>query len=289
MSWRFVKVLAWVEEHDRPPVGAPPGTWGGAGQPFPTPPIQMPPGGGGGSPPGTWGGAGEPMPTPPINIPGEPPGFWGPNDPRPTPPIAPGGPPPGTWGGSGQPFPEHPMAPGGPPPGTWGGAGQPFPTPPINIPGSPPGTWGGGGEGFPTPPIVIPNPPVEGHPEHPIYWPPVIWPDQPEGLPSIDPDDLPQHPELPDLNHGMWVWINDNDVLVRAFAAQVVRPSQDLPDYQPKLPPEGTQPGNWVIVMLTAQHPSWAWVPDKAPETPDGGDPPHAAHLPADTAGQLPA
>lgn len=45
----------------------------------------------GGDPPGTWGGAGEPFPTPPIHLPpgsgGSPPVIWGPNDPRPTPPI----------------------------------------------------------------------------------------------------------------------------------------------------------------------------------------------------------
>ena len=44
----------------------------------------------GGDPPGTWGGAGEPFPTPPIHLPpgsNSPPIIWGPNDPRPSPPI----------------------------------------------------------------------------------------------------------------------------------------------------------------------------------------------------------
>lgn len=55
-------------------------------------PIIPPDTGDGGKPPGTWGGAGEPMPTPPIHIPPTtlpdlPTGIWGPNDPRPTPPI----------------------------------------------------------------------------------------------------------------------------------------------------------------------------------------------------------
>lgn len=69
--------------------------WGGANEPFPTPPIAEPPWGFGGRPPtGIWG-PGDPRPTPPI---AEPPGgwgsrpeppllIWGPNDPRPTPPI----------------------------------------------------------------------------------------------------------------------------------------------------------------------------------------------------------
>lgn len=46
-------------------------------------------------------------------IPGEPPGIWGPTDPRPG------------WGLPGQ------------PPGIWGGGNEPFPTPPIHIPRPP--------------------------------------------------------------------------------------------------------------------------------------------------------
>jgi hypothetical protein len=116
----------------------------------------------GGPPPGYWGGAPLPTPTPPIYYP---PGV---NVPVfPTHPIAPGGPPavvsppifyppfPSTGPG----FPTNPIAPGGPPPGYWGGAPLPTPTPPIYLPpgvnvpvfptnpiapgGPPPGYWGG--------------------------------------------------------------------------------------------------------------------------------------------------
>lgn len=89
-------------------------------------------------------------PTPPIY---NPPGIWGPTDPRPG------------WGLPGQ------------PPGIWGGGNQPFPTPPIVIPQPP----GGGppvviwpNPGRPTHPIVIPLPPIDidAHPEHPIVLPP---------------------------------------------------------------------------------------------------------------------
>lgn len=68
--------------------GQPPGIWGGGNQPFPTPPIHLPPGVGSGNPPIIWGGGNVPMPTPPIHLGpggevGGPPGIWGPNDPRP--------------------------------------------------------------------------------------------------------------------------------------------------------------------------------------------------------------
>jgi len=77
----------------------PPGGGGGEGIWGPTDPrpgqLPMP----GGRPPGFWGGAPLPVPTPPIYLPpvnpGDPPlVIWGPNDPRPTPPIHLPGPPP---------------------------------------------------------------------------------------------------------------------------------------------------------------------------------------------------
>lgn len=79
--------------HPEHPIYYPPGIWGPTD---PRPGYWVPgaPGapGAGGRPPGTWGGAGEPFPTPPIVIPPQQPGqpplvIWGPNDPRPTPPI----------------------------------------------------------------------------------------------------------------------------------------------------------------------------------------------------------
>jgi hypothetical protein len=150
---------------------------------------------GGGNPPGIWG-PGGPWPTPPINLPpgwgsGNPPGIWGPPGPWVTPPIHLG--PGGGIGG---------------PPGTWGGAGQPFPTPPINLPpgwgsGNPPGIWGPPGP-WVTPPIYLPGKP--GEPPHliwgpndprptpPIYLPPTL----PEGGPGSPGNPLPVPPlDLP--------------------------------------------------------------------------------------------
>jgi hypothetical protein len=101
----------------------------------PAHPIVLPPA----QPPGIWGGAPLPVPTPPIYYP---PVF-------PAHPIAPGGPPPGIWGPPtiGH-HPAHPIAPGGLPPGIWGGGNVPMPTPPIyfppTMPEAPPGGDGGG-------------------------------------------------------------------------------------------------------------------------------------------------
>jgi hypothetical protein len=101
---------------------------GGAGL-KPSHPIVIPPGST--VPPGIWGGAGEPFPTNPIVIPpdGPPIIIWG----GPPSYVDIGGPAP-------QPKPEHPIVipPGIPtepvPPGFWGGTAEPFPTPPIVIP-----------------------------------------------------------------------------------------------------------------------------------------------------------
>ena len=182
----MARFLAWID----PVVG------GGGGTP--EHPIVLPPE----RPPGTWGGAGEPMPTPPIVIP---PDALGPGVPAhpieipvypahpiviPPDLIAPGVPthpiyiPPGIWGGSGTPMPTPPIVipeppGGGPPVVIWPSPGHPahpivLPLPPIDAgahpehpivlpPQEPPGMWGGAGEGFPTPPIVIP--PLEDKPE----------------------------------------------------------------------------------------------------------------------------
>lgn len=139
--------------HPIAPGGQPPGIWGGAPIPWPTPPIYYPPV----NPPGIWGGGNVPMPTPPIYLPpGKPPGIWG------GPPLYPdiGGPGP-------QPSPGWP----------------PVVMPPIYYPpggggGSPPGIWGPT-DPRPSHPIVIPIPPGEKPPEpgnglspsHPIYIP----------------------------------------------------------------------------------------------------------------------
>lgn len=77
-------------------------------------PIQPP-----AQPPGIWGGGNEGFPTPPIPIyPGgtpNPPGIWGPNDPRPGWGL------PGGGGGPPTELPENPEEPKPPPPGGgWG-------------------------------------------------------------------------------------------------------------------------------------------------------------------------
>lgn len=134
--------------------------------PEPSPPLVI------------WGGGNEPFPTPPIFLPpqrpDEPPKppfvIWGPNDPRPTPPIfIPPQPPLGFWGGSSEPFPTPPIyippqTPGEPPipPVIGWDPCDPRPTHPIYIPPQLPQRpqdvviWGGGNVPFPTPPIVIP-------------------------------------------------------------------------------------------------------------------------------------
>jgi hypothetical protein len=107
----------------------------------------------------------------------------------------------------------------------------------------------------------------------PIYMPPVIWPEPPEGLPSFDPDQIPQHPDLPDLNHGVWYWVDNNGAMERAFLAQVVRASHDLPGYEPKHPPENQQPGEWVVALVNAQRPAWAWIPSEPPAVTNPDEP----------------
>ena len=143
--------FALITPIDQPQPGQPPGIWGGGNQPFPTPPIHLPPGSGSppsGSPPGIWGPPG-PWPTPPIHLPptggGSPPGIWGGAPiPWPTPPIHY---PPSIWPSPGHP--EHPIY---YPPGIWGPTD---PRPGWGLPGQPPGIWGPP-SGLPTPPIVIP-------------------------------------------------------------------------------------------------------------------------------------
>lgn len=89
---------------------------------------------------------------------GQPPGIWGPNDPRPTPPIQL---PPGVGSGN--------------PPGIWGGGNVPMPTPPIHLPPvPPPSVWPPGpGIDFPSHPIVLP-PGIDTIPPGPIDWK-VAW------------------------------------------------------------------------------------------------------------------
>lgn len=124
----------------------------------------------------------------PPEMPGEPPGIWGPTDPRPTPPIViippdkPGKPPLVIWGGPIDPYPDHGLP--GQPPGIWGPT-DPRPTPPIHLP---PMIWPQPPEGGP--PIAI----DPGHPEHPIVLPP---------LPPVD-DAHPEHPIVIPVPPQIW-------------------------------------------------------------------------------------
>jgi hypothetical protein len=143
----------------QPPGGQPPGIWGGPGSlpPWVMPPIA--PGGPGGPPLGTWGGD-SPWPgyaRPPIAPGGQPPGIWGPTDPRPTHPIV------------------IPIPPGEQPPEPGNGL---TPSHPIYIPGeSGPGGVkqlvfvyipGIGGVWF----MIDVPPAAPPHPAHPIVEPP---------------------------------------------------------------------------------------------------------------------
>jgi hypothetical protein len=226
---------------------------------YPAHPIVIPP-----------GSLGPGIPTHPIYLPGEP------THPIVIPPdaVAPG-------------VPSHPIVlppypdnslPGNQP-GLW--PDKP-PYVDIGLPGNQPGIWPGlppyidiGGPGpqpGPEHPIVLPppTPPMGGQPEHPIYYPPVIWPDPPTGYPSIDPDQLPQHPEQPDMNRGLWTWLQQGETMVRAFAVPTTYVSNDLPGYGAGKPPTSGLPGDWVIGLFN-RGPLWCWIP-----SPDsGGSEPH--------------
>jgi hypothetical protein len=280
MGYQLVLVNAWVPERGEapePPLGIwgptdprpgwglpeqPPGIWGGGNVPMPTPPIYFPPSGGGGQPG---------VPTHPIY---NPPGIWGPNDPRPSQPIyfpdRPGS-------GGGQPgVPTHPIY---NPPGIWGPT-DPRPSQPIYFPEPPLGIWGGGNVPFPEHPIAPGGPPPQvSHPiyrpdlkpEHPIYNPP-------PSFPILDPDSLPDHPEVPDMNFGTWVYVQQGGLLVQAF---VPTPQIHItnPIYNPSFPPEEYQPGEWVSIYYVDANfngLTWAWIPSVPAE-----EPPVAAQLPS--------
>jgi hypothetical protein len=94
--------------------------------------------------------------------------------------------------------------------------------------------------------------------------PPVIWPDHPEHLPSFSPDQIPEHPEVPDLNYGAWYWVDNDGVMSRCFVVQP-EAGHDLPGYAPQEPPEAMQPGEWVVVLVDGPSPAWGWIPSAIP------------------------
>jgi hypothetical protein len=161
-------------------------------------------------------------------------------------PIAPGGPPP--WVSHPIPpevWPQPPGGGGGTPPGIWGG------TPPNwidnTLPGTPPGIWGG------TPPNWIDN----------------TLPGAQPGWPTLDPGNLPEHPEVPDLNAGNWTFVQDPDTkaVVRGFIPWPLAITH--PDYNPNYPEQGL-PGKWVLVATNNPAPgilNWCWIPSSG----DGG------------------
>jgi len=147
-----------------------------------------------------------------------------------------------------------PVPPGeGKPPGIWGGGNVPWPTPPIYIPVPPPGGGGGTGEHpehpiyipvYPAHPIVIPVPPPSGaHPEHPIAYPPIVWPPLPPRPPG--------HPAHPIVEPPLGIWGGGNmPVVSPPIYIPVPAPGHpEHPIYFPVspthpivLPPEGEKP-----------------------------------------------
>jgi hypothetical protein len=164
-----------------------------------------------------------------------------------------------------QPYPDQGLP--GNQPGIWGPT-DPRPSNPIYWPGYPGGGGGGG------------RPP--GRPTHPIFWPPYVdigfpgpqpYPDQ--GLPGnqpypdqslppvIDMGQMPEHPELPDLNAGQWMFVNRQwGTIQAAFVPWPLAVTH--PDYNPRYPEQGT-PGEWVAIVYGGRS-VWAWIPSA-----DGG------------------
>jgi hypothetical protein len=136
-------------------------------------------------PPGIWGPT-DPRPThpiagvPPGGVPGQPPlGIWGPTDPRPGYGLPGNQPYPDQGLPGNQPYPDQGLPRPPPPLGMWG-PNDPRPTPPIYIPpagGQPPlGIWG---PTDPRPGTGLPG--EQPKPSHPIVLPP----DLPPELPSV--------------------------------------------------------------------------------------------------------
>jgi hypothetical protein len=157
-----------------------------------------------------------------------------------------------------------------------------------------PPQFGGGGppdwgidEGEP-PGVGIPGFPdqgLPGWPEFPDQGLPPGYPGRPgQGLPRPprgaypilpDPEDMPGHPPLPDLDMpGRWVQVSPGKSAHR-FPAWVVygEPPEVDEDYSPRHPVNG-QPGTWVVILF-ADTLCWAWVPSVEgepgePDEPDG-------------------
>jgi hypothetical protein len=145
---------------------------------------------------------------------------------------------------------------GGPP--DWGiDEGHP---PEVGIPGFPDQGLPPGGE-FPG----LPERPGQGLPRPPRMVYPIL----------PDPDDMPGHPPLPDLDMpGRWVRVRPGRSL-HTFPAWVVygEPPAVDEDYEAR-PPTSGRPGTWVVIVY-ADELCWAWVPSVEGEPGQGlpGDP----------------
>jgi hypothetical protein len=160
----------------------------------------------------------------------------------------------------------------------------------FDLPGRPP-DWGieeGGrpGQGLPgepeRPDTGLPGFPDQGLPPG-WEWPglperpgqPLPRPPRPGAYPILpDPEDMPGHPPLPDLNMpGRWVQVTPGKSWHR-YPAWVVygEPPMVEDDYEPRHPVNG-QPGTWVVIYF-ADELCWAWVPSVEGEP---GEPDEAA------------
>jgi hypothetical protein len=131
------------------------------------------------------------------------------------------------------------------PPGIWGGKPPEY----IDIggPGDQPGIWGG------------------RPPEYIDISPPAF---QPNVLPTFNPADAPDHPELPNLNAGFWAWLKtSDDALTWGFVTAPL--SVEHPINDPQYPETGT-PGTWLVTAVAGRW-TWAWVPDEAPHVEHHG------------------
>jgi hypothetical protein len=95
----------------------------------------------------------------------------------------------------------------------------------------------------------------------------------------LDPSDLPDHPELPDLNAGNWAFVEDPDseAVVHGFIPWPLAITH--PDYEPDYPEQGL-PGKWVLVSVPpGPGPfglmTWCWIPSAETATTP---PPEVAH-----------
>lgn len=169
-----------------------------------------------------------------------------------------------------QPYPSHPIyyprPPGRPthpiyyPPYVDIGGPGPQPYPDQGLPGNQPGLWP-----IRPPYVDIGFPgPQPGGPVYPDIGFPGNQPYPDQSLPPvIDMGQMPEHPELPDLNAGSWMYVNRMwGTIQAAFVPWPLAVTH--PDYNPRYPEQGL-PGEWVAIVFGGRT-VWAWIPSQ------GGD-----------------